>query len=332
MSHSSKKVIYYAAVANFGIAIAKFGGAWLTGSAAMMSEGIHSLVDTSNQGLLLLGMKKASKPADAKHPSGYGRELYFYAFIVAILIFAVGAGVSLLEGVEALMHGKALLMGSVAFVGFNIGYQYIVLGILFFGMLLEGKSWLVAYQEFTGSLPNGVGVWKGLTDVKDPTVAVILVEDTAAMLGLFVAFIGVGAAYYFNNSLLDAGATIIIGVILASVSMFLAYECKSLLIGEAASPEVQKSIADIISEMPGVIKANEVITEHIGPKEVRVLISLDFKDSTSSTQIEAISSRLEKQIKKKHVDVTRVFVEAQSSYSHARDAETEAAEHNGLYG
>lgn len=329
-SHASKKVIYYAAAANFGIAVAKFFGAWLTGSSAMLSEGIHSMVDTGNQGLLLLGLKKASKPADDTHPSGYGREMYFYSFIVAILIFGAGAGVSFYEGIIHLFHPAELSYDSVAILGFDIGYQYIVLGILFLGMLLEGKSWLVALQEFRETL-DGKTFWRGLVDAKDPTIVVILVEDTAAMLGLFVAFVGVSLAYYYNNPMIDALATVLIGVILAAVSTFLALECKSLLIGEAADPKVQKSIVDIINGFPGIIKTNEIITEHIGPREVRVLISLDFGDNVKSTQLEAVVSGLENKIKDAHHEVTRVFVEAQNWRSHERDAKEEAVEHNKLY-
>jgi len=324
MSHGSKKVIYAAAAANFAIAVSKFFGAWLTGSSAMFSEGIHSMIDTGNQGLLLIGMKKASKPADKKHPFGYGKEMYFWSFVVAILIFAGGSGMALYEGITHIIHPAVLNYNSFNLLGISIGFQYIVLVILFAGMLFEGKSWLIAYQEFRSENPNKF--WKGIVDAKNPTVVVILIEDTAAMAGLIVAFVGVGLAYYFNNPLLDALATVGIGIILAIVSAFLAVECKSLLIGEAASDEVVDGITEIASEIPGVNYINEIVTNHVGPDDVIVCMSLDFADHVTSNQIEAVVSQVEKEIKGKFEQVSRVYIEAQNYRSHRRDAELEAEE------
>jgi len=322
MSHSSKRVIYAAAVANFVIAIFKFIGAALTGSSAMFSEGIHSLVDTGNQGLLLLGMKMSNKPPDKQHPFGYGREMYFWSFVVAIAIFGLGSGVALYEGGHKIFHPGTLSRDTFEMFGFEIGFQYIVLAILFGAMIVEGKSWWIAYQEFKEDAGEK-GIFKGIRDAKDPVVAVVLVEDTAAMIGLFVAFVGVSCSYIYDNPLIDAWATVGIGLVLAVVSAFLAIECKSLLIGEAASEELIDGVTQIASALNEVKHVNEVITYHVGPQDVVVCMSLDFSN-ISADDVEAAVSLIEKQAKEKFSDITRMFVEAQNRTAHERDAVTEA--------
>jgi len=324
MSHSSKRVIYAAALANFVIAVFKFIGAALTGSSAMFSEGIHSLVDTGNQGLLLLGIKMSNKPPDKQHPFGYGREMYFWSFVVAIAIFGLGAGVALYEGIHKILQPVALSRDTFSAFGLTIGFQYVVLLILLGAMLVEGKSWLVAYKEFKKE-SGDLGFLAAIQDAKDPVVVVVLVEDTAAIVGLLIAFVGISCAYIFDNPLIDAWATIGIGTVLAVVSGFLAIECKSLLIGESASEDLTNGVERIAVELDIVEHVNEIITYHVGPQDVVVCMSLDFC-KTSADEVEAAVSDIEKRVKEEYADISRVFIEAQSRQSHEIDAVAEAKE------
>jgi len=324
MSHSSKRVIYAAAIANFMIAVFKFVGAALTGSSAMFSEGVHSLVDTGNQGLLLLGLKKSNKPPDKKHPFGYGREMYFWSFVVAIAIFGLGAGVALWEGAHKILEPTPLSADTFSVFGFDVGFQYIVLAILFGAMLVEGRSWWIAYQEFKQDAGDN-GFIQSIRDAKDPVVAVVLVEDTAAVIGLLIAFVGISCAYYFHNPLIDAYATVGIGFVLAVVSVFLAAECKSLLIGEAASQDVIDGVDAIATQFSSVEFTNEIITYHVGPQDIVVCMSLDF-GAVSADEVEATVSAIEEQAKAEFEDISRIFIEAQRHSSHAADAKAEALE------
>ena len=234
MAAGSKKVIYAALIGNALIAVTKFAAATVTGSSAMLAEGIHSLVDTGNQGLLLYGLARAGKPADEKHPFGYGAELYFWAFVVAIMIFAIGAGISIYEGVHKVMDPHAIT---------NPLINYVVLGL---AMIFEGVAWWIALKEFRTR--KGKRGWiEAVRDSKDPSVFTVLFEDTAAMLGLIVAFLGIAGAQYFGIAALDGTASIVIGVILAITAALLAYETKGLLIGEAAAPEVVETVRAILS-------------------------------------------------------------------------------------
>ncbi|KZC96625.1 MULTISPECIES: cation diffusion facilitator family transporter [Thalassospira] len=316
MSHSSKGAIYMAAAANLLIAVAKFGGAAVTGSAAMMSEGIHSLVDTGNQGLLLLGIRLSNKQPDKQHPLGYGKETYFWSFLVAVMIFGLGAGVSIWEGVDKIIHPHALDIHMVASIGgFDVMTYHVVLSILVVAMLLEGLAFRTAYRAFVTQHPD-TPVLKAIHDTKDPTVIVILFEDSAAMLGLIVAFFGISAAYVLDMPLLDGIASVAIGVILAVTAFFLAVECKGLLIGESATAETRSKITAMVNAIPGIKRANEIITLHQGPQSLMVCISVDFQDNISSNQIEATVSQVEADIRSTIPGVAKVFIEAQNWRSH----------------
>ena len=238
MASGSKKVIFAALVGNALIAVTKFFAASITGSSAMLSEGIHSLVDTGNQGLLLYGIKRAAKPADEKHPFGYGAELYFWAFVVAILIFALGSGISIYEGVQKILNPHEMSDPTI---------NYIVLAA---AMVFEGVAWNIAYREFK-SVKGNRSFMQEVRDSKDPTVFTVLFEDTAAMLGLIVAMIGIYLAHALAMPALDGVASIVIGIILAVTAMLLAYETKGLLIGESASPEVVEAIKVLIGDVKG---------------------------------------------------------------------------------
>lgn len=309
MSSGSKKVIYAALAGNTLIAVSKFVAAAVTGSSAMLSEGVHSLVDTGNQILMLHGLKRAGKTADRMHPFGYGMELYFWAFVVAILIFALGAGISLYEGIKHIRNPEPII---------DPTWNYIVLGLSF---LFEGWAWIVAFREFRSGTGKR-GFWRSIKRSKDPTVFTVLFEDTAAMLGLIAAFIGV----YFSQKLgipeLDGAASVVIAAILGSVAVLLAIECKGLLIGEAASSEVTDGIRRIVSEDRRITALNELLTMHLGPNDILVNVSLDFAEGLSSSDVENAISDFEVEIKKRYTDVTRIFIEAQSFAAHTRASGT----------
>ena len=278
----------------------------MTGSSAMLSEAVHSLVDTGNQTLLLYGIKRSGKPADEKHPFGYGMELYFWTFVVAILIFGLGAGVSIFEGIKKIQHPEVV---TDTFV------NYIVLGI---ALVFEAVAWFIAFKEFRGSQGKR-GIIQTVRDSKDPTVFTVLFEDSAAMLGLLVAFAGIWLAEYLQLPVLDGVASVIIGFILAITASLLAYESKGLLVGEGADKEVVGAIREIVKQENGIININETLTMHMGPQDVLLNLSLDFFDNLSSPEVEAIISRLESRIKAEYPQIQRIFIEAQSIAGHYQD-------------
>lgn len=306
MASGSKKVIYAALAGNALIAVCKFVGASLTGSSAMLSEGIHSVVDTGNQGLLLYGMKKAEKPADEKHPFGYGAELYFWAFVVAILIFAIGAGISIYEGIDKILHPHT--MGDPMI-------NYIILGL---AMLFEGAAWFIAYREFNIGRGNR-SLIQAVRDSKDPTVFTVLFEDTAAMLGLAVAFIGIFFAHYLNIPALDGMASIAIGIILAVTAGLLAFETKGLLIGESAAPEMVADVKELIKDVKGVDRLNEIRSLHRGPNDVLLALSIDFENDMTVGTVEDEIYKLELAIKEQYPVVKRIFIEVQNKRHHAEE-------------
>jgi cation diffusion facilitator family transporter len=296
----SKKVIYAALAGNLAIAVTKFAAALFTGSSAMLSEGVHSLVDTGNGGLLLYGMHRAARPADRTHPLGHGRELYFWSFIVALLVFALGAGVSFYEGVVHIMAPEPVA---------NVKVNYIVLGLAF---LFEGSSWWVALKEFRKE-KGRLGWIEAVQVSKDPSVYTVLFEDSAALLGLVVAFAGILAAELLNMPELDGAASIGIGLILGGTAIFLARESKSLLLGEPASPEVQKKVLAIAEQDPAVQRANGVLTLHMGPEEIVAGLSIEFEDHVAAPEIEACVERIEARLKREMPEITRLFVKPQTT-------------------
>ncbi len=306
MASGSKKVIYAALVGNALIAVTKFFAASVTGSAAMLSEGIHSLVDTGNQSLLLFGIHRSKRPADEKHPFGYGSEIYFWAFVVAILIFAAGAGVSMYEGVQKVIEPHPITDPTI---------NYIVLG---FAFVFEGIAWGIALKEFTSTKGKRTYV-QALRESKDPTVFTVLFEDTAAMLGLMVAFVGIFLADTYNLPVLDGVASIVIGIILAGAAWVLAYETMGLLIGESAAPEIVSAITNIIDATPTIDTLNEIRTLHRGPDDVLLALSVDFEDNVPAGKVETAIYELETAIKSQFPVVRRLFIEVQSAKHHAEE-------------
>jgi cation diffusion facilitator family transporter len=311
--HSSKTVIYAALIGNTLIAISKYAAAWFTGSSAMLSEAVHSTVDTGNQALLLYGLKRAARPANPEHPFGHGLQLYFWVFVVAVLIFGVGAGLSLFHGIEKVRHPHLIE---------NAYVSYIVLAL---AMAFEGVVWVVAFREFKRS-QGKFGWLAAMQRSKDPVVFTVLLEDSAAMLGLLVAMAGVALSQTLDLPVLDGVASIIIGLILAATATFLAYEAQSLLTGEAVDPEVRADIRRIAAAEPDVVGVNELLTMHFGPREVLVTLSLEFADELSATAIQEAVSDIERRIKSAHSQVSRVFVEAQSLLAHRRAARVDQIE------
>ena len=305
MAGSSKKVIYAALIGNALIAVTKFIAAFITNSSAMLSEGIHSLVDTGNQILLLYGMKRAQKPADEMFPFGYGKEIYFWSFVVAILIFAVGAGVSIYEGVHRILHPQPIT---------DVYINYIVLSL---AIVFEGIAWVMAIRGFS----KQKGKWGYISAIKrakDPSIFVVLFEDTAAILGLLVALLAIFLGQLSGNIYLDGVASIVIGLILGATATWLAHETKSLLIGERANSPVVAGIREIAQNAIYVEHVNELVTMHMGPDFVLVNLSLDFIDEISARDIEQTVSAMTLSIKASFPIVKRVFIEAESRSQHLK--------------
>jgi len=306
-SSGSTKVVVIALACNFGIAVAKFTAAALTRSSAMLSEAIHSLVDTSNQALLLYGIHRSQRPADARHPFGYSKELYFWSFVVAILLFSLGAGVSIYEGFQKLRHPHPITSFAV---------NYIVLAV---AMALEGYTAWRAITEFESH--RGARSWlAALRLSKDAALFTVLLEDLAAITGLLIAFVGLLAVQFLGLQEADAIASILIGLVLATVAIFMSIEIKGLLVGEAASPKVQAGLRKVLQNEigpAGPLRAiNEIRTMHLGPVDVLVAASVDAADGVPAEELEALTSQLERTIKKKFPEVRRLFIETQSVDGH----------------
>jgi cation diffusion facilitator family transporter len=304
----SKKVIYAAMAGNAAIALTKFTAAFYTGSSAMFSEAIHSTVDTGNQTLLLYGMRRARRPADELHPFGYGKEIYFWAFVVAILIFAVGAGVSIYEGIHKLQDPHP------------ISHVHVNYFVLLLAMVFEGGAWWVAYREFD-STRGRRGLFEAVHVSKDPSIFTVLLEDSAAILGLIVAFAGIALGDLLDWPALDGAASIGIGLILASTAILLAFETKGLLIGEGADPEQVEAIHRILARHPAIARINEVLSMHQGPNEVLVNVSVEFRDGLEVGSIERTTAQIEREIKTRFPEARRIFIEAQAASDHFRDVE-----------
>jgi cation diffusion facilitator family transporter len=293
------RAVWAALAGNLLVAAAKFADAAMTGSAAMLSEAVHSLVDTINELLLLYGIARSSRPADREHPLGYARELYFWSFVVALLIFALGAGVSAYQGSQRLLHPQPIERPWVI---------YLVLAVSF---VFEGGSWLVGARAFRQSKRN-LGWWQAFRQSKDPPAFIVVFEDSAAVLGILVAAAGTTAAILTGDSRWDGIASLLIAVILAGVAALLAQESKALLIGERADPSLSDAVIRIAARMPGVCNANSIATVHLGPNSVVAYLSLDFFDYMKAPDIERAVVDMERQIRATHPEVSAVFVKPQS--------------------
>jgi cation diffusion facilitator family transporter len=299
MKGGSRKVVYAALAGNLAIALTKFIAAAFTGSSAMWSEGVHSVVDSGNQALLLYGMHRARRPPDARFPFGYGKEVYFWSFVVALLVFATGAGLSLYEGVRHLREPSEIQ---------NPIVNYVVLAI---AMALEGASWLVTYRQF-GRMRGSRGIVEAVRRGKDPTVLAVLFEDSAALAGLVVAAIGVTLYHVTGNAVFDGMASIVIGLILAATAFWLAFETKGMLIGESANREVVAEIKRLAQRYPEVEGVNEVLTMHVGPEYIFAAVSLNIACDVPRSRAHAVMDDLDETIKKTDPRLKRVFIESQN--------------------
>jgi cation diffusion facilitator family transporter len=292
--------VYGAIASNLIIAAAKFLGAFLSGSSAMLSEGIHSVVDTGNELLLLLGVHRSRKPADDLHPFGHGQELYFWSLIVAILLFGLGGGMSIYEGISHLQHPTELR---------DPLPNYIVLGVAF---LAEGTSWAIGMKKLLEKRQEGQSFWRTMRNSKNPAVYTVVAEDSAALSGIVVAFLGVFLGHRLHSPIADAAASVGIGLILATVAVYLAFESRDLLVGESASAEAVQRIRELAEEDPDVIQVFRSLTMHFGPDQVLLNLDIEFRPNLSASEVTAAVDRLEANIRKERPEIKRIFIEAES--------------------
>lgn len=317
MAASSRKVIYIALAGNCLIAITKVIAAFMTGSSAMMSEAIHSGADTGNEILLLYGLQRAKMPADKEFPFGHGKEIYFWSFVVAIVLFAGGAGLSIYKGIDQLVSPV------------SVTYSYINYGVICLALIFEGTSWYFALTEFARS-KGAWGYIQAVRRAKDPSVFIVMLEDSAAIIGLVVAFMGILLSHITGNTVYDAAAAVIIGLILAGTAILLASETKSLLIGESANKEVVLGIREIACSCKEIKQVNEVLTMHMGPDFILVNISVDFVDPILATEVEVAVAELDRTIKRAYPQVQRIFIEVETwrtkeTFSNVEEAAIPAA-------
>ena len=291
---TSTRTLVIALLANFGIAVSKFVAAAVTGSSAMLTEGVHSIVDCTNQLLLMWGRRQAKKPADKYHPLGYGRELYFWSFVVAVLVFALGAGVSIYEGIIHIANPEEAVSPTIAY------------GVLLVAFVLEGWSTLEAFKEFRES-KGRLSWFQAIRRSKDPPAFIVLLENGAAMAGIIAAAIGLAIAQATGDPFYDGAASVVIGLILAVTSFVLAYESKGLLIGEAADPELVRSLRELISSKEGVVGIGHVITLHSSPDQITVMVNVDFDNDMRAGDVERIVHEVEDEARRNWPEVRRVF-------------------------
>jgi cation diffusion facilitator family transporter len=293
------KAVWAALAGNLLVAGAKFAAAAVTGSAAMLSEAVHSLVDTINELLLLYGIARSTRPADRDHPLGYARELYFWSFVVALLIFALGAGVSAYQGIHRLLDPQAIERPMVIYI------------VLAASLLFEGISWIVGTRAFRQTKRN-LGWWEAFRQSKDPPAFIVVFEDSAAVLGILVAAAGTTAVILTGDSRWDGIASLLIAAILAGVALLLGQESKALLLGERADPTLSDAIIRIAAGMAGVCNANSIATVQLAPNNIVAYLSIDFFDYMRAPDIEHAVVELEKQIRAAHPEVSALFVKPQS--------------------
>ncbi|MEO7634633.1 MAG: cation diffusion facilitator family transporter [Sphingomicrobium sp.] len=306
--HSSRTAIIAALIGNLLIAITKGIAATITGSSAMLSEAVHSAVDSGNAILLLYGVHRAAKPPDQRHPYGYGRELYFWCFVVALLVFALGAGISIYEGVAHIRHPEPITRPIV---------NYVVLALAF---VFEGVSWWFGWKAFGVTRGRG-SIWSAITEGKDPTSFMVLFEDSAALLGIVIAAVGTWLSVTLGDARIDGGASILIGLILAAVAVVLGRESKELLIGERAAPELSAAIRETASEESCVVEVVDIITSQLSPDQVIATLGVVIDENLRVAEVEQLIYRIEKAIRARHPQLFRVFVRPQSS---ARDPDPNA--------
>jgi cation diffusion facilitator family transporter len=299
---SSRTAVYAALIGNALIAATKAVAAAWTGSSALLSEAIHSLVDTGNEVLLLYGMRRAARRPDPGHPLGYGRELYFWSFVVALLIFALGGGISIYEGIMHVSRPEPIR---------NVAVNYVVLGLAF---LFETASWVISLRQFRATKGN-LRFYQAFLRSKDPASFMVLFEDSAALIGILIACLGIFVATSFDMPVFDGIASILIGLLLTAIAVLLARESKSLLIGEGADRELAESILRIAARQPGIEDANGVLTIQLAPDQILSALSIEFADALRADDVEAAVRELERKVRAAHPDVVALFVKPQAGGS-----------------
>jgi cation diffusion facilitator family transporter len=301
MAHDPDKpiAIYGALAANIAIAVTKFVVAAISGSSAMLSEGIHSTVDTGNQLLLLLGLRRSRLPPDDQHPYGHGKELYFWSLIVAILLFGLGGGMSIYEGILHVQHPVPIESAI---------WTYVVLGSSLF---FESISFIVAVREFLPTV-QGRSILRALRTSKDPSLYTVMAEDAAAIAGLLLALVGVTLAQALDSPRLDGVASIAIGVLLSAVAVFLVVESKGLIVGESADISVVESIRRVVQADPSVQTVVRILTMHLGPEDVLLNLSVVFHPQTVVQDIPTAIDRIEAELRRECPIVRHVFIEAEA--------------------
>lgn len=299
MASESKKAIFAAIAGNLAIAATKFIAAAFTGSSAMLSEAIHSVVDTGNGGLMLYGIRQSRKPPDFEHPFGHGRELYFWTLIVGVLVFALGGGMSAYEGITHLAHPTPIE---------DAKWNYVVLGCAAF---FEGTSWSFGWKAF-GAERGSKGVFEAIHASKDPTSFSVLLEDSAALVGLVIAFLGIFLGKQLGLPQLDGVASVLIGALLSAVAVLMVYESKGLLVGEGVDRQMLDSLRALVETDPDVEHVQHLHTIYQGPREVSLVIELRFCGSISALDIRTAISRLKSNIQERHPEIRRVFFGAES--------------------
>ena len=292
---ATTRTLVIALLANLGIAVSKFVAAAITGSSAMLTEGVHSVVDSTNQLLLMWGRRAATRPPDKFHPFGYGRELYFWSFVVAVLVFALGAGVSVYEGIIHIMEPEEAVSPLVAY------------GVLLIAFVLEGWSTVEAYREFNAA-KGELGWFQAIRQSKDPPSFIVLLENGAAMAGIIAAAVGLALSQLTGNPFFDGAASVVIGIILGLTAFFLAYESKGLLIGEAADPALVESLRALARNTRGVSGVGYVLTVHSSPDQITVMMNVDFEDRLYASDVERIVCDIETEVQKRWPEVRRLFV------------------------
>ena len=293
--HDNTTALYAALFGNLAIAITKFIAAFITGGSAMLSEGVHSLVDCGNEVLLLYGQKRAAKPPDAEHPVGYGRELYFWCFVVAMMIFALGAGISIYEGVIHILEPEPITRPLVNFIVFGLAFVF------------EGISLWFAWKAFR-KVKGRRSIWQAVQRSKDPTSFTVFLEDSAAMIGVAVAAAGTAIAVVTENPVWDGAASVAIGVLLAGVALVLARESKQLLVGEAAAPETVEALKATVGAQAEVRRIVDLITVQLGADEVFAAFTLEFPHEMTVPELEHLIGEIGATVRKTHPEVTRIFV------------------------
>ena len=296
---TSTRTLVVALLANLGIAVSKFIAAAVTGSSAMLTEGVHSVVDCTNQLLLMWGRRASKRPPDTLHPFGYGRELYFWSFVVAVMVFALGAGVSIYEGVLHIAEPEPAVSPLVAYA------------VLLLAFLLEGWSTVEAYRDFNKARGK-LTWWQAIRRSKDPPAFIVLLENGAAMAGIIAAAIGLALSQLTGDPFYDGAASVVIGLILGITSCLLAYESKALLIGEAADPELVSALHDMVVGRKGVTAVGQVLTVHSAPDQITAMLSVDFDDDITARDVEALVWGIEVEAAERFPMVRRLYLRPRS--------------------